>query len=128
MMNSRVTEKPFTASFIEAGPNLVLELTNTTDQTLKSVEVLTIFLKDEETPGGGPSRVHIKFGAVKSVRPQEKVVLSHRTWVDGKPSDLHQDQIERLRVREGEVRPYVLDISWEDEEGRSQFLRIPVGH
>jgi len=127
-MTAMRTEKPFTARFIGDLPNLVLELTNTTEETLKSVEVLTIFLKDEETPGGGPSRVHIKFGAVKSVRPRETVVLSHKTWVDGKPSDLHQGQMERLLVREGEVRPYVLDISWENEEGRSQFLRIPVGH
>ena len=127
-MTFNMTEKTFTARFVETEPNLVLELTNTTDKTLNSVEVLTIFLKDEETPGGGPSRVHIKFGAVKSVRPKERVVLSHRTWVDGKPSDLHQDQLERLQVREGESKPYVLDISWEDEEGRSQFLRIPVGH
>ena len=127
-MTFNMTEKTFTARFVETEPNLVLELTNTTDQTLNSVEVLTIFLKDEETPGGGPSRVHIKFGAVKSVRPKERVVLSHRTWVDGRPSDLHQNQLERLQVREGEIKPYVLDISWEDEEGRSQFLRIPVGH
>ncbi len=127
-MTAMRTEKPFTARFVGDLPNLVLELTNTTEETLKSVEVLTIFLKDEETPGGGPSRVHIKFGAVKSVRPRETVVLSHKTWVDGKPSDLHQGQLERLLVREGEVRPYVLDISWENEEGRSQFLRIPVGH
>ncbi|HEU4597507.1 MAG TPA: hypothetical protein VFS10_20430 [Pyrinomonadaceae bacterium] len=126
-MTADWTDKPLTARFVEAEPNLVLELTNTTEQTLKSVEILTIFLKDEETPGG-PSRAHIKFGAVKSIRPKETVVLSHRTWVDGKPSDLHQNQLERLRVREGELKPYVLDISWEDEDGRSQFLRIPVGH
>ncbi len=100
-MTAMRTEKPFTARFVGDLPNLVLELTNTTEETLKSVEVLTIFLKDEETPGGGPSRVHIKFGAVKSVRPRETVVLSHKTWVDGKPSDLHQGQLERLLVREG---------------------------
>jgi hypothetical protein len=127
-MTANWTDKPFTARFVEAEPNLVLELTNMTEQTLKSVEILTIFLKDEETPGGGPSRAHIKFGAVKSIRPKEKVVFTHRTWIDGKPSDLHQAQLERLQVREGEVKPYVLDISWEDEDGRSQFLRIPVGH
>src|SRR5688572_33286739 len=127
-MTANWTDKPLTARFVEAEPNLVLELTNTTERTLKSVEVLTIFLKDEETPGGGPSRVHIKFGAVKSLRPRERVVLTHRTWVDGQPSDLHQAQLERLQVRDGELKPYVLDISWEDEDGRSQFLRIPVGH
>jgi len=124
-----MTEKPFTASFVETGPNIVLELTNTTDRTLKNVEILTVFLKDEETPGGGPSRAHIKFGAVKLIRPREKAVFTHRMWIDGKPSDLQgDDQLERLRARDGEIKPYVLDISWEDEEGRSQFLRIPVGH
>lgn len=127
-MTVNATEKTFTARFVGDGPELALELTNTTDRTLAGVEILTIFLKDEETPGGGPSRAHIKFGAVKSIRPKETVVFSHRVWFDGKPSDLHPDQLGRLQVREGEVRPYVLDISWEDEEGRSQFLRIPVGH
>lgn len=127
-MTANRIEKPFTARFVETGPELVLELTNTTGQTLSHVEILTVFLKDEETPGGGPSRAHIKFAAVKSIRPQEKAVFTHRIWLDGKPSDLHQDQLARLQVREGEVKPYVLDISWEDEDGRSQFLRIPVGH
>jgi hypothetical protein len=127
-MTANWTDKPFTARFVRAEPDLVLELTNMTEQTLKSVEILTIFLKDEETPGGGPSRAHIKFGAVKTIRPKERVVFTHRTWIDGKPSDLHQAQLERLEIREGEIKPYVLDISWEDEAGRSQFLRIPVGH
>lgn len=35
-----------------------MELTNETDHTLRSIDILTVFLKDEETPGGGPSRVH----------------------------------------------------------------------
>jgi hypothetical protein len=122
-------DKTFTARFVEAEPdNVFLELMNTTDQTLKCVEILTIFLKDEETPGGGPSRANIKFEAIKSIRPQEKIVFSHRTWIDGKPVALQQDQLERLQVIEGGVRPYVLDISWEDADGRSQFQRIPVGH
>lgn len=125
--NSR-TDPPFIASFVEAGEKVHLELTNTTAQPLRCVEILTVFLKDEETPGGGPSRAHIKFGAVKSIRPKERVVFTHRTWIDGKPSDLHQAQLERLEIREGEIKPYVLDISWEDEAGRAQFLRIPVGH
>ena len=117
-----------TFRFIDAAPKLLLELTNTTDQTFRSVEILTVFLKDEETPGGGPSRVHIKFEAIKYLRPEEKAVLSHRTWVDGQPTDQEHDQLERLKVLEGEVRPYVLDISWEDAEGKMRFQRIPVGH
>jgi hypothetical protein len=101
---------------------------NETDQTLKVVEVLAVFLKDEETPGGGPSRANIKFGAVSSIRPGEKTVLTHKTWIDGKPVDHTRDQLGRLKIITGEVKPYVLDISWVDADGRSQFQRIPVGH
>jgi hypothetical protein len=122
------TEKPFTFRFIEAGAKVLLELTNTTDEALKGVEILTVFLHDEETPGGGPSRAHIKFDAIKSVQPKEKTVLSHRTWIDGKPVAPDHDQLERLKVIAGEAKPYVLDISWENGEGRTRFQRIPVGH
>ena len=120
--------KPFTARFIDEGSGVRLELMNETEQTLKGVEILAVFLKDEETPGGGPSRVNIKFEAIKCVRPGEKTVLSHRTWIDGKPVDHNRDQLARLTIIAGEVKPYVLDISWEDADGRSQFQRIPVGH
>lgn len=122
------TEKPFSFEFIVEGSKVLLGLTNETDQTLKCVEVLTVFLIDEDTPGGGPSRANIKFKATESVRPKERVVLSHRTWVNGKPGDANQDQLERLIIIAGEVKPYVLDISWEDAEGKSRFQRIPVGH
>ncbi|MDQ3687110.1 MAG: hypothetical protein M3430_16165 [Acidobacteriota bacterium] len=122
------TNETFTARFVESGSRMLLELVNTTDQPLNSVEILTVFLKDEETPGGGPSRAHIRFEAVKQIRPNEKAVLSHRTWVDGKPVPPHQDQLERLKVIAGEVKSYVLDISWEDADGKSRFQRIPVGH
>lgn len=122
------TVKPFTARFIDEGSGVRLELMNETDQTVKGVEVLSIFLKDEETPGGGPSRANIKFEAISSLRPRERAVLSHKTWIDGKPVDNNRDQLERLKNIAGEVKPYVLDISWEDADGRSQFQRIPVGH
>lgn len=121
-------EKPFVARFVESEPQVVLELMNTTEQTLRRVEILTIFLKDEATPGGGPSRANIKFEIIKSMRPKEKVVLSHRTWIDGKPADSQDDEIARLQIIDGTVNPYVLDISWEDADGRSQYQRIPVGH
>jgi hypothetical protein len=87
-----------------------------------------VFLKDEETPGGGPSRANIKFETIKSLHPNEKFVLSHRTWIDGKPAEADLDQMERLKAVAGKVRPYVLDISWENEEGKTRFQRIPVGH
>lgn len=119
---------PFTARFVEAGANVHLELMNTTTQTLRHVEILTVFLKDEETPGGGPSRVNIKFETLKTIQPEEKVVLSHKTWIDGKPVELNQDKMERLQAVVGAGKPYVLDISWEDAEGKSQYQRIPVGH
>jgi hypothetical protein len=128
MTTSSKTEIPFIARFVEAGENVLLELTNTTAQPLKCVEILTVFLKDEETPGGGPSRANIKFQAIERIQPEERVVLSHRTWIDGKPVQPQQDQLERLRAVAGGVRPYVLDISWEDAEGKSRFQRIPVGH
>jgi hypothetical protein len=107
---------------------VLLELTNTGEETCKRVEVLAVFLKDEETPGGGPSRAHIKFDPVKAVLPREKAVLSHRTWVDGRPVDEGGDQMERLKAVEGRIKPYVLDISWENEEGKTRYQRIPVGH
>ena len=126
-MSSRTVES-FTAKFVEGEPNVRLELMNTTDLTLKCVEVLTVFLKDEETSGGGPSQAHIKFEDIKCIQPKEKAVMSHRTWINGKPSERKFDQLERLKVIAGEVKPYVLDISWQDAEGKSRFQRIPVGH
>lgn len=125
---SHRSDKPFTARFIGDEENVILELTNTTDEVLKGVEILAVFLTDQGTPGGGPSRSHIKFDTLKSVKPKEKAVMSHRTWIDGKPADAVHDQLERLRVVEGEVKPYVLDISWEDGEGKTRYQRIPVGH
>jgi hypothetical protein len=126
-MSNRI-EKPFTARFIDSTAQVLLELTNTSDDTCKGVEILAVFLKDEETPGGGPSRAHIVFDAVKSVLPQGKAVLSHRTLIDGKPANAERDQLERLKVRAGELKTYVLDISWEDGEGKTRYQRIPVGH
>lgn len=121
-------EKPFTIRFLETESDLHLELTNATDHSLKGVEVLTVFLKDEETPGGGPSQAHIKFEALTQVRAKENVVLSHKTWINGKIVAAAHDQLQRLRVVAGAVRPYVLDISWQDTEGKARFQRIPVGH
>jgi hypothetical protein len=122
------TEEPFTARFVEDGAKVLLELMNTTARPLKCVEILTVFLKDEETPGGGPSRAHIKFEAVKSIQPKETVIFSHRTWIDGKPASSNLDKLERLKEITGTTRPYVLDISWEDADGKSRYQRIPVGH
>jgi len=121
-------EKPFTVRFIDAGAKVLLELTNTSDESFKGVEILAVFLKDEETPGGGPSRAHINFDAVRYIQPKERAVLSHRTLIDGKLADPGHDQLERLKVMAGEVKPYVLDISWENAEGKTRYQRIPVGH
>jgi hypothetical protein len=122
------TEKPFTFEFIDEGSKVLLGLTNGCDQTLKCIEVLTIFLKDEETPNGGPSQANIKFNDTECIYPKEKAILSHRTWINGKPADPNQDQLERLKVIAGEVKPYVLDISWQDTDGKTRFQRIPLGH
>jgi hypothetical protein len=128
VMSNNKTEEPFTARFIETEQNVSLELVNTTEQQLKRVEVLTIFLKDEETPGGGPSQASIKFKDTECIRPKEKIILSHITWINGKPAPPDCDQLKRLQVIAGEFRPYVLDISWEDAAGKSRYQRIPVGH
>ena len=119
--------KPLTFRFIDLEADVRLELSNDADQVLKSVEILTVFLKDLETPGGA-SQAHIRFDAVSSIRPKENVVLSHKTWVNGKVAEPSADLLTRLKVIAGQVKPYVLDISWEDPEGKTRFQRIPVGH
>ena len=121
-------EKPFTFRFIDTKPRVLLELQNTTEKTFRSIEILTVFLKDEETPDGGPSQAHIRFDAIKSMQPKDTAVLSHRTWINGRPVNDERDQLARLKVIGGEANPYVLDISWEDPEGKARFQRIPVGH
>ncbi len=120
--------RPFTYKFLNDGPSVLLELTNATQHTLKCVEILTVFLKNEETLGAGPSQVHIRFEAVDRILPEEKSILSHTTWIDGKAADHDRDQLERLQVVSGAANPYVLDISWQDPEGKTRFQRIPVGH
>ena len=122
------TAKPFIFRFIDTSSKVLLELTNASENTVKSIEILTVFLKDQETPGGGPSQAHIRFDAVKSMQPKEKAVLSHKTWINGSPAHGESDQLGRLKLIPGEANPYVLDISWEDAEGKARFQRIPVGH
>ena len=123
-----IKEKPFTFRFIEAESNLLLELTNATDRTLRCVEVLTVFLKDEVTPGGGPSQAHIRFDSIERILPTEKSIMSHRTWINGKPAASERDLLGRLQLIAGAAHPYVLDISWQDVDGKTRFQRIPVGH
>ncbi len=120
--------QPFTYRFLDDGPNVRLELTNATPDALKRVEILTVFLKDQETQGAGPSQAHIRFEAVERILPEEKSILSHKTWINGIAAGQDRDQMERLRVISGEASPYVLDISWQDPEGKTRFQRIPVGH
>ena len=113
-------EKAFTFRFVEAEANVSLELTNATNHTLKCVEVLTVFLKDEITPGGGPSQAHIRFDAIERILPTEKSIMSHRTWINGKPAAGERDLLSRLQVVAGTAHPYVLDISWEDADGKTR--------
>ena len=121
-------KRTFDFRFIDAPSKVVVELTNASDKTLKSIEILTIFLKDNDTPGGGPSQAHIRFDSVKCMQPGEKTVLSHRTWINGKPADSDHDQMERLKLIAGQANPYALEISWEDPDGKMRFQRIPVGN
>jgi hypothetical protein len=62
--------------FMDTKPRVLLELTNTTARTLKSIEILTVFLKDEDGPGG-PSREHVRFDRINSVQPNGRAVVSH---------------------------------------------------
>lgn len=118
---------PLVVRFMDTRPRMLMEITNTTTGILRSVEILTVFLKNEGT-SAGPSRAHIRFDPIKSVQPNEKAVVSHRTWINGSPASDAQDQIGRLEDVAGAIKPYVLDISWEDGDGKIQFQRIPVGH
>src|SRR6266496_5937618 len=127
MTMSTTIAKPFTCKFIDVGSNLLLELTNDTNETLDSIEILTIFLKDEVTPGGGPSQAHIKFASMNTIQPKAKCILTHKTWINGKPVGVDQDQLNRLQGRPGQANPYVLDISWQNAAGKTNFQRIPVG-
>jgi len=120
--------KTFTARFLDTKPKVLLELTNESETTLRSVEVLTIFLKTKTSLDNGHSQAHIRFDPVKLMLPQEKAVLSHRTWIDGEPVSDERDQISQLKIVAGTFSPYVLDISWENSEGKARFQRMPVGH
>ena len=126
-MTSNDRRAPLVIRFMDTKPRMLMEITNTTEKMLKSVEILTVFLRNEEGPGG-PSLAHIRFDPIKLVRPNEKAVVSHKTWINGMPASDAQDQIARLEIVAGSVKPYVLDISWEDLDGKTQFQRIPVGH
>ena len=126
-MTINSSRAPLVIRFMDTKPRMLMEITNTSGKTIKSVEILTVFLKDEGSHAG-PSRAHIRFDTIKSVQPNEKAVVSHRTWINGKPVSDAQDQIGRLESIAGAIKPYVLDISWEDVEGKTQFQRIPVGH
>lgn len=125
-MTSKNNRAPLVIRLMDTRPRMLMEITNTTASTLKSVEILTVFLKDEDP--SGLSRAHIRFDPIRTVQPNEKAVVSHRTWINGSPASDAQDQIGRLEDVAGAIKPYVLDISWEDVDGKIQFQRIPVGH
>ena len=120
--------KPFTHRFVNEGSNVLLELTNATKETLKRVEILTVFLKNEEAAAYGPSQVHIRFEAVDRILPSEKSIMHHTIWINGKQAGAGNDHLQRLQAIEGQANPYVLDISWQNPEGKTRFQRIPVGH
>lgn len=120
--------RPFTARFLTDGPNVLLELTNATKHTLRHVEILTVFLKNAENSGDGPSQVHIRFEAVERILPAEKSIVPHTTLINREAVGADRDQLARLEEVVGSPHPYVLDISWQDVEGKTRFQRIPVGH
>ncbi len=120
--------KPFTYKFVNEGSNLLLELTNATKHVLKRVEILTVFLKNDAAAAWGPAQVHIRFEAIDRILPAETSIMHHTIWINGKMADVNGEHLQRLQLVDGEVNPYVLDISWQDPEGRTRFQRIPVGH
>lgn len=120
--------RPFTCRFLIDGPNIHLELTNATKHTLRHVEILTVFLKNEETAAHGPSQVHIRFEAVERILPAEKSIVPHTTLINREAVGGDRDQLKRLQEIDGTAHPYVLDISWQDVDGKTCFQRIPVGH
>lgn len=128
MTISNKIENPFTFRFVDLESKVFLELLNECDQTLKSVEILTVVLKDEDAPGYVSSKVSIDFADIKSIHSKEKIILSHKTWIDGKRADTNNDQLSRLKVVASQVMTYVLDISWENAEGKRRFQRIPLRH
>ena len=119
--------KTFYFRFIDGPPRILLELTNASEKILKSIEILTIFLRDKAN-NAGPSQAHIRFDGVKAMQPGEKIVLYHRAWINGKPADSDDDQMERLKIIAGRANPYALEISWEDPDGKMRFQRIPIGN
>lgn len=120
--------KPFTYKFVNDGANLLLELTNATKHVLKRVEILTVFLKNDDALGWGPSQVHIRFEPVEHMLPSQKSIMHHTIWINGKQAESDGDYLHQLKVVEGKTNPYVLDVSWQDPEGKTRFQRIPVGH
>ena len=84
---------------MDTKPRVFLELTNTTEMTLKSIEILTIFLKDEG-PAAGSSRAHVRFDRINSVQPNGKAVISHRTWINGGVKFRGGDNSDLMTVQE----------------------------
>src|ERR1041385_8541230 len=97
-------KKTFNFRFIDEPPRVLVELTDASEKIIKSIEILTIFLKDKET-GAGPSQAHIRFDGIKSMQPGEKIVLSHRTWINGKPADADHDQMSTNQNHSGHSYP-----------------------
>jgi len=123
-----MAKKTFTHRFVNDGSNVLLELTNGTKETLQSVEILTVFLKNDEAIAWGPSQVHIRFEAIERILPAEKSIMPHTIYINGQPVDTDCDRLQQLQAVDGKDTPYVLDISWQNPEGKTRFQRIPVGH
>ena len=128
MSRNLTNEESLAARLIDTKSRIFLELTNLTDHTLRSIEIVTVFLKDETSTGRDAEKIQIRFDGVRTMPARQTAVLSHRTWIDGRPANSDEDQMEQLRIIAGEVKPYVLDISWKDADGKSYSQRIPIGH
>jgi hypothetical protein len=74
-MNTNNNEKPFTFRFIDTKPRILLELKNTAEIALRSIEIMTIFLKNDEHVQDGGAQTQIRFDVIKSMRPGDAAVL-----------------------------------------------------
>lgn len=120
------TENPFMFRFTESESKVFLELFNGCYQTLRNVEIFTVVLDDEEIIDSIPPKVSISFADLKFINSKQWIILSHKTWIDGKPTHAKHDQLSRLKAITGQAKTYVLDISWDNAEGKRRFQRIPM--
>ena len=92
IMTSNDNRAPLVIRFMDTKPRMLMEITNATTTTLKSVEILTVFLKDEQ--GSAAPLATFRFDPQIQFN-KRKGGCSHRTWINGRQRNDAQDQIGR---------------------------------